>query len=533
MKLDNYIGIFPLTGQSVDQIAARTEDYLTSLGLERSNVLRIRLSLEEAVLRWRDRFGEEVSVKLELGARWRRPTITLSLQAESFDPLSGGSDELGTWADSLLSSIGLFPRYSYDRGINTIQLKLSRKRLNPAYVLLVSSFIGILAGVLGQAVLDDSMYQAVVLTVLDPLREGFIRVLNITSAPIVFLSVLVAVCSVGSVAAMGKSGRHLLRRFLILSTLAAVITLGISAVLFHPQHAESGALSGFHFGGLLNFLLQFIPTGPLSPLVDGDGPQLVLLALVLGNALLAMGTRADRLVALINEANSVGLLMAEWVSRISPLFVAILLLLGVGDGSLSILLGLWKPMVLFLILCALFLSVRLIRVSTRLQVPVRSLAAKMKESFLIAFLNSSVDAAYGASQICCERRLGIDRKLTGFGLPLGLVIYMPAGTIAITLVTMYAAQAYSVAVSPLWYVMAAFLTVALQAATPPVAGVGLLSYMVIITRLGIPLQALTVAMVADILFGFAVAAVDQAMLQLELVLEADRLKLLDRDVLKR
>ena len=173
------------------------------------------------------------------------------------------------------------------------------------------------------------------------------------------------------------------------------------------------------------------------------------------------------------------------------------------------------------------------RVSARLQVPVRSLAAKMKESFLIAFLNSSVDAAYGASQICCERRLGIGRKLTGFGLPLGLVIYMPAGTIAITLVTMYAAQAYSVADSPLWYVMAAFLTVALQAATPPVAGVGLLSYMVIITRLGIPLQALTVAMVADILFGFAVAAVDQAMLQLELVLEADRLKLLDRDVLKR
>ncbi len=532
MKYENYSGRFPLTGASVDEIAARIEEYLNSLGLERANMLRVRLNLEEALLRWRDRFGESVFVDLELGLRWRRPTITLSLQGESFDPLTSGTSDLGAWADSLLSSIGFFPRYSYERGVNVVQLKLSRRRLNPALVLLISGAAGICSGVLGRALLSEAARQSVVLTVLNPIREGFVRILNTTASPVVFLSVLAAVCSVGSVAAMGKSGRHLLRRFLLLSTAMAALTLAVSAAIFRLGSETAPLLSSSHFNGLLDFILQFIPTGPISPLVEGDFPQLVLLALVLGNALLAMGSRTDKLVSLVSESNAVGLLIAEWVSRMTPFFVAVLLLLGVWDGSLRPLAGLWKPLVLFALLCAAFLGLRLARVSSRTGVPVSRLVSKMKDSFLIAFRNSSVDAAYGSNQLCCERRLGVSRKLTGFGLPLGLVIYMPAGTIAIMVVTMYAAHAYGVRVTPLWYIMAIFLTVALQAATPPVAGVGLLSYAVIISKLGIPSEALTVAMVADILFGFAVAAVDQAMLQLELILEADRLDLLNRDVLK-
>ena len=81
--------------------------------------------------------------------------------------------------------------------------------------------------------------------------------------------------------------------------------------------------------------------------------------------------------------------------------------------------------------------------------------------------------------------------------------------------------------------MALFLTVTLLAATPPVAGVGLLTYAVIFTRLGIPTDALTAAMVADILFGFGVSAVNQAILQLELVLEADQLSTLNYDMLRK
>ena len=81
--------------------------------------------------------------------------------------------------------------------------------------------------------------------------------------------------------------------------------------------------------------------------------------------------------------------------------------------------------------------------------------------------------------------------------------------------------------------MAVLLNVTLLAATPPVGGVGLLTFAVLFARLGIPNEALMVGLVADILFGFGVAALDQAMLQVQLILEADRLGELNQTVLQK
>ena len=72
-----------LTGADIDHIAARIEEFLLSIKMERANVFRIRLSMEEALLRWQDKFGEDVPVRLELGIRWLRPTITLTLAGEN------------------------------------------------------------------------------------------------------------------------------------------------------------------------------------------------------------------------------------------------------------------------------------------------------------------------------------------------------------------------------------------------------------------------------------------------------------------
>ena len=98
---------------------------------------------------------------------------------------------------------------------------------------------------------------------------------------------------------------------------------------------------------------------------------------------------------------------------------------------------------------------------------------------------------------------------------------------------LYAAQSYGVNTYLGWYVAALFLTVIMVVATPPVAGMSILTYAACFPRLGIPTEALIVAMIADILFNFVVSGVDQSLLQLELVLEADRLQMLDRDKLRK
>ena len=78
-----------------------------------------------------------------------------------------------------------------------------------------------------------------------------------------------------------------------------------------------------------------------------------------------------------------------------------------------------------------------------------------------------------------------------------------------------------------------FLAVALQAASPPVSGVNLLAYAAIFSKMGIPEEALILAMIVDVLFCFISAAVDQTMLEYDLVIEADKSGQLNKTVLKK
>ena len=522
---------YELSNQNIDIIAVRIRDFLSDLGLERSNIIRIRLMMEEALLRWQDRFGSECSVKLNLDVRLRRPTITMELPGESFDPLVG-EDELGVWADSLLSTIGLQPRYSYQRGANIVQLKLQRLRISPAITLICSVVFGLLLGLLGDYLLPEATQTAALEMVLDPIQRVFSRLLNAIAGPVIILSVLSAVCGVGNMADTGKSGRRLIVRFLLLSFVIAMLSSMVAQLAFAPRFT-SVPLNGTGFNGTLDFFLQIIPNDMLTPIITGESPQLILVALMLGYALLSAGTQVGGLVAIVEQANTVALILADWIGRITPVFITLLLVLGLWDGSLSIMLGLWKPVLLFLVISVLFLLIRMLAVYRRTKVPLRKLAGKMKDSFLIAFRNASVDSSFGANQLCCERRLGINTKLLQYGLPLGLVIYMPAMTAAYMMVIVYLAQTTGITVSIIWYIMAELLMVTLLAATPPVTGVGLLTFSVLFTRLGIPDSALAAAMTADIICGFAVAALDQAMLQVELLLEADRLGQLNQTLLHK
>ena len=523
-------GEYSLSAEAIEEISARIGDYLRELRTERTELLRIRLSLEEALLRWRDHFGEEARVRISAGERLGRPTVTMELTGDNYDPLTSAENDLGAWADNLLNGIGLNPVYTYRHNTNTVQLRLKRRQLHPAVTLGIAVAFGLLAGLLGDLLLPEAAQDTVLTAVFQPVRNAFLRILNTAGGPIVFFSVLAAVCGVGNAAAMSREGRRLILRFLLSISLMTLVTAAVSYRLFRPV---SGAAAGGGIQGLLDFLIRIIPTDILSPMISGDSPQLILIALVLGHAFLTAGQQSGGLVALVDQLNTTGLLVADWVGRVTPFFVSLLLIFGIWSESLSPLLSLWKPVLLFFVLCGALFFLQLLAVSGKEKISPAALVGKMRESFLTALRTGSVNSAYGANQVCCERRLGIGRTLTKAGLPLGLLIYMPAGTVASMIVILYEAVASGAEVSPFWLVMAVLLTVTLQAASPPVTGIGLLSYAVIFAQLGIPEDALTTAMAVDILFGFVTAPLNQAMLQMELVLEADRSGVLDRSVLEK
>lgn len=521
-----------LTPENIDGLSEKIAGFLQAVKMERANRIRIRFSLEEAVLRWMDHFGKDAVLHVEMNINWGRPMITFTMPGEQYNPLVSSENDLGDWAENLYSGLSLSPVYNYRRGFNVLQLKLPSLNRNPALELLLSVFIGAAVGILGKSLLPEAVRSVVLSTVLDPIEGVFLRILNASSGPVIFLSVMTAICGIGMLPSIGKSGKEMVGRFLALTLFSTAVAALVSYFLL-GLNLVSMDFSGSQFTSVLDFFLGMIPNDALSPFIEGNSPQLIALAIIIGNALVTNSAQTGGLRSIIEQADSIGLTIAGWVSNLTPFFVAMLLILGIWNGSVSIITGLWKPFAIYFMISVIGLYLRLKSVSQRHDVPVKLLCRKMKDSFHAAFVNASVDAAIGDNQILCEKRFGISKKLTDYAFPLGMVIYMPSGCIACMIVTLYAAHSYNVEITPVWMAIAVVLTAALIAATPPVAGIGLLTYTAIFAQLGIPRQALTMAMVADITLGFAVSALNLAMLQLELVYEAAKVDLLDERILRK
>lgn len=94
------------------------------------------------------------------------------------------------------------------------------------------------------------------------------------------------------------------------------------------------------------------------------------------------------------------------------------------------------------------------------------------------------------------------------------------------------AENYQTEINLSWMLTAILLSGILAIATPPIPGGGLTCYTVMFLQLGIPEEALALTMTLDLIFDFMATAASQTFLQAELILQADKLELLNRNVLQ-
>ena len=530
MKKEIFSCNLPLTGSGIDQIARQIEDFLQSLHMERQNRLRIRLSVEEALLHWREHFGEAARIRLVLSAS-RHPYIQLELTGEAYNPLCVGEDsDWSDWGTGLLSAMGLAPRFFYSHGCNVLRLALPRRQRNPLLSMLLAIGAGILVGILGEALLPVAVQESIYSSVLSPVRNAFSRLLNLASGPVIFFMIVSAVCGTGKLTRLGGDSRRLVLRYFYLCLLLTLGTTCVAALCF-PMAMQQSSLGRELVAGTLEHILRVIPSDLFTPFTEGDSPQIILLAIIVGDALLVAGSRTEGITKLADQANLIGMQLAEWVSRIVPLFTFLLLILEIWSGTLNILLGLWKPFLLFAILAGLFLALKILKLSRTVEAPVKLLAKKTLRGLWQALRSQSVEKTYALSEQLCENSLGIEKAMVTHTLPLGTILYMPASALATVLMLCYGAHSYGISASPMWYATAVVLTVLLVVAAPPVTGVGLLTYAALFTELEVPTDALTVAMAADVFFQILAGAINQTMLQLEILQQAERMGLLNRSVL--
>ena len=169
----------------------------------------------------------------------------------------------------------------------------------------------------------------------------------------------------------------------------------------------------------------------------------------------------------------------------------------------------------------------------RLRVSFPLVLRKLLPTYLIALSTASSSAALSSNLETCERRLGVSGRIVHFAVPLGQVMFKTGGAVGFFVLALGLAEFYGVAM-PLSWIVTGVLTAGLLAiAAPPVPGGSLTCYTVLLAQLGIPDEAIGLAVAGNVILDFFMTSCGISCLQSELMLSANRLGMLDRGRLEK
>lgn len=523
---------FTLSGEDIDVFSEWLDEQQIDLHVERQNRLRVRLLTENILLCMREHHGEDVQISATIDTHFGTPRLKMVLADEPFNPLNNIDSEMGAWASSLGGALGLSPQYTYEGGFNTLRLRLPSPLMNPVLKIGISIAIGAIVGTVGSFLVLPDLTEMVSGVLISPAYEMWIRLLNAISAPIIFLTVITTMLNAHHIEERGGNSFVVIVRYFVLSILLVAFALVAAFPFFELVYARLEVNTEF-VAGLLGGLITLIPANIVQPFAESNTQQLLLMAIVLGYLLIKIGEPVGKLKTIVRQSNQVGLQLAEWVSRLVPVAVAVFLCLELWNNRFGMLAGLWKPLVVALAISVVAIMVAIAIVAVRLKVSPIVVARKIWKPFFIALKTGSLDQSFGEAQYSCTRLLGIEQGYTKAGLPQGLVLYMPVSAIGTIVFTLFAAQVFDIPSNLYWYASAVVMAVVVFVATPPVPGANLLAYVVLFAALGIPEEALMDAMIFDVVFGIFAGAANQTMLQIEMMAQAGRFGLLDVEKLRK
>lgn len=289
---------------------------------------------------------------------------------------------------------------------------------------------------------------------LKPLGDGFIKLIKMLIAPIVFCVVVHGIAGAGDLKKVGRVGVKAVVYFEVLTTVA--LALGIAlAYIFHPgvgmniepKSLDASALSSYvdtaakvKSSGIDEFLLRLIPTTFLGAFANGDVLQVLVIAVMAGCALSLLGAPARPLLGFIEQASHMLFKMMSFIVKLAPLGVLGAIAFTVGKYGVGSLKQLGYLVALFYGTVALFVVVILGTVLRLAGYNIFKFLAYLKDELMIVLGTASSDSVLPQVMRKLER-MGIKDSTVGLVIPTGYSFNLDAFSIYLTLAAVFIAQA--------------------------------------------------------------------------------------------
>jgi aerobic C4-dicarboxylate transport protein len=287
-----------------------------------------------------------------------------------------------------------------------------------------------------------------------PLGDGFVRLIRMVIAPIIFATVVVGIARMRDMKKVGRLGLKAILYFEILTTVALIIGLTVGRLLapgeginadartLDPHAIDSYLSAGKKFGGV-EFFLGIIPSTVGEAFASGDILQVLLVSILIGLAVAGLGTRVSRAVDVIDELGQVFFRVVALVMRLAPVGAFGAMAFTVGKYGVGTLLPLVKLVGAFYVTSALFVFIVLGLVARWVGFGIWSYLRYIRDEVLIVLGTSSSESALPGMMTKLER-LGCPPSVVGLVLPMGYSFNLDGTSIYLTMATLFVAQALNI-----------------------------------------------------------------------------------------
>jgi aerobic C4-dicarboxylate transport protein len=284
-----------------------------------------------------------------------------------------------------------------------------------------------------------------------PLGDGFIRLIRMIIAPIIFGTVVVGIARQGDMKNVGRIGVAALVYFEIVSNVALVIGLivinllqpgvGINA---DPATLDTSSVKAFATSAeqltITDFVMNIIPVTVVDAFARGDILQVLFFSLLFGLALLHFGEKGRGLVGIIDEFTHALFGVVGIIMRFAPIGAFGAMAFTIGQYGIGTLFSLGKLMATFYVTCILFIVFVLGGIATWAGFSIFKFIRYIKEELLIVLGTSSSESVLPRMLAKLEH-LGCSKSVVGLVLPTGYSFNLDGTAIYMAMAAIFIAQA--------------------------------------------------------------------------------------------
>lgn len=292
---------------------------------------------------------------------------------------------------------------------------------------------------------------------MKPLGDGFVKLIKMLIGPIVFTTVAVGIAGMGDLKKTGRVGGKAVLWFELMSTIALIVGMAMVHLVGPGRglHVDvhqidtkdlDKTLAAPHPHGIVEHLQALIPETFLGAFTSGDVLQVLVLAVLTGISLGALGKRSKPLVTLLEQTSTVFFAIVGMVMRLAPIGAFGAMAFTIGKFGLGTLGNLAKLMGTFYATALLFVIVVLGLVLRYLGLSIFKLLRYLREELVLVLGTSSSETALPRLMAKLEK-LGCKPEIVRLVVPTGYSFNLDGTCIYLTMASIFVAQALDVKLS--------------------------------------------------------------------------------------